>query len=78
MDAGIDQLHHICALMDAAFTHDQLVGGNPFRQSHGNTQVGRKGLKISVIDTNQPRLRQSLQYDIEFAFVMGFDEHIQA
>ena len=78
MDAGFDQPHHIDALVDAAFTDNQLVGRNPFRQTQRDGQIGRESLEISVVNADQTRLRESLQNGIEFALMMGFDKNIQA
>ena len=78
MDAGFDQPHHVGALVNAAFADNQLVGGNPFRQTQRNGQIGREGLEIPVVDADQPRLREPFQYGIEFALMMGLDEHVQA
>ena len=59
MDTGFDQPHHIGTLVNAAFADDQLVGWNPFCQTQRNGQIGREGLEISVVDADQPRLRES-------------------
>ena len=76
MNAGFDQPDYIGTLVDAAFTDDQFAGRNPFRQTQRDGQIGREGLKISVVDTDQPRLWKSLQYPIEFTLVMGLNEHV--
>ena len=78
MDAGFDQSHHIGALVDTAFADNQLVGWYPFRQTQRDGQIGGEGFEIPVVDADQPCLRESLQYGIEFTLMMGLDEHIQA
>ena len=34
-----------------------LSDRNPFRQTQRDSQIGREGLEISVVDADQPRLR---------------------
>src|SRR5207253_562593 len=69
---------HVIACGNSALAHNQFVDRDALCQPASHVQGGDKGRQIPVVDPYQQCLGETLEHEIQLAFVMHFDQDIEA